>query len=130
MRPVLASSSRTRASVCSALELGDLAVLHDLDRQGMALGRQVFQDADVGRPRAVLVAPTARQLLLVEQDLAQLLGRADVERPAGELVQLLFELEHALLESDESLRSCGASTLMPACSMPSSTGISGRSIVS
>ena len=32
--------------------------------------------------------------------------------------------------SDESLRSCGASTLMPACSMPSSTGISGRSMVS
>ena len=86
-----------------ALELGDLAVLHDLDRQRMALRRQVLEDADVGRPRAVLVAPAARQVLLVEQDLAQLLGRADVERPAGELVELLLELEHALLELGREL---------------------------
>ncbi len=81
-----------------ALELGDLAMLHDLDGQRMTLGREVLQDADVGRPRAVLVAPAARQILLVEQDLAQLLGRADIEGTAGELVQFLLELEHPLLE--------------------------------
>ena len=106
-------------------------MLHDLDRQRMALGREVLQDADVGRPRAGLVALAARQVLLVEQDLAQLLGRADIERAGRRSCgSRCSSSSIRFSNSADRVRRRGASTLMPAVSMPSSTGISGRSIVS
>ena len=42
--------------------------------------------------------------MCVEQDLAELLRRAEVERLAGELVGLLLEREHALAELAALLR--------------------------
>ena len=81
-----------------AFQLGELAVLEDLHRQRMALRREVFQHRGVGRPGAVLVALAAGQLLFVEQDFAQLLGRADVELAAGDLVDLALEFGQPLLE--------------------------------
>ena len=81
-----------------AFELGELAVLQHLDGQRMALRGEIVEHAGVGRPRAVLVALAAGQVLFVEQDLAQLLGRGDVELAAGDLVQLAFELAQTLLE--------------------------------
>ncbi len=73
-------------------------MLQDLDRQRMALRREVVEHLGVGCPRAVLVALAAGQLLLVEQDLAELLGRADVELAAGDLVDLDLQLAQPLLE--------------------------------
>ena len=56
--------------------------------------------------------------LLLEQHLAQLLGRAEVERPPGELVGLLLELGHAPAEVGREAPSGSArSTLMPCRSM-------------
>ena len=81
-----------------ALELGELAMLQDLHGQRMALRGEIVEHRGIRGPRAVLVALATRQLLLVEQDLAQLLGARDVEFAAGDLVQLDLERGQPLLE--------------------------------
>ncbi len=73
-------------------------MLQDLHRQCMALRGEIVEHRSIGGPGAVLVALAARQLLFVEQDLAQLLGRSDVEFAAGNLVNLGLEFGQALLE--------------------------------
>ncbi len=77
-----------------ALELGVLPVLDDLRRQRVHAG-EVFEHVHVGAG-AGLGALEHRQLLLREQNLLKLLGRADVELPAGELVDFAFKLKQPL----------------------------------
>ena len=81
-----------------ALELGELAPVEHARRQIVALGRQLLEHVGAGGIGAGLALLAAGQAHLVEQHLAQLLGRADVELMAGELVDLLLELGHALGE--------------------------------
>ena len=80
-----------------ALELGERAVLEQPGRQRI-VGGELLQLGLVGRRRAGRRAPADRQAELAEQDLADLLRRAEVERLAGELVGLRFERQHALGE--------------------------------
>ena len=60
----------------------------------MALGRHFFQRIHIGGPGAGLGLAAAFQAHLVEQDFAQLLGRADIEILARQLVN--FRLQPAL----------------------------------
>ena len=62
----------------------------------MTLRRDVFQHADIGGPCAGLGARAAGNLHPIEQQFAQLLGRADIEFAAGEFVDVLFQ-RHLLL---------------------------------
>ena len=79
------------------LELGERAVLEDQPRQRM-VERQLGERILVGRglPRRRLLLH--RQLLPLEQDLLDLLGRAEVEGLAGRGVGLLFFLQDLLAE--------------------------------
>ena len=70
-------------------ELGQLAEALDL-RDDLVLVADRLQHARVGR-EARLAAPLARQAELLEQDLAELLRRADDELLAGELPDLALE---------------------------------------
>ncbi len=67
----------------------ELAPALDL-RNDLVLGADRLQHAGVGRV-AGLAATLARQAELLEQDLAELLRRADRELVAGELEDLAFE---------------------------------------
>ena len=82
----------------SALELGELAPIEDPQRQIMALGRQLLQHIGAGGIGAGLALFARAEAELVEQHLAQLLGRADIEGTARELVDLALELGQALAE--------------------------------
>ena len=64
----------------------------------MALGGEDLEDVGAGGigPRLALLA--AVEPLLVEQHLAELLGRADVEQPSGEAVNLVLQQGEALGE--------------------------------
>ena len=76
-----------------ALQLGQLAPFQHLDRQFVALGGQGVEHVRAGRVGAGLaLLAAAVQAHLVEQHLAQLLGRADGEGVAGQLVDLLLQL--------------------------------------
>ena len=57
----------------------------------MALGRHFFQRIDIGGPGAGLGLAAAFQAHLAEQNIAQLLGRADIEILARQLVDLDFQ---------------------------------------
>ena len=70
-------------------QLGQLAPALDLG-DDLVLGADRLEHAGVGRV-AGLAAPLARQAELAEQDLLQLLGRAERELLAGELVDLGLE---------------------------------------
>ena len=78
-----------------ALELGQAAVLQQLGRQRVVFG-QLFQHLFVGAARAGGGLLDHRHAQLVEEDLAQLLGRAQVEGLAGDLVGLLLQRVDAL----------------------------------
>jgi hypothetical protein len=80
-----------------ALELGQAAVLEDLGRQREVL-RQLGEHLLVGAGRAGGGLLLHRQAELAEQDLADLLGAADVEGLAGEFVQLALQPDQALAE--------------------------------
>ena len=92
-------------------------------RQLVALRGQLLEHARrrwTTRPSRVLLAP--RQAHLAEQDVAELLGRAEVERLAGELVDLVLQRRHALREIAGQPRRICRSMRMPARSMRASTG--------
>ena len=74
-----------------ALELGEMAPVEHPGRQVVALGGQAIEDIGAGRVGAALGALAAGQAELVEQNLAELLGRGDVERAPGETVYLGLE---------------------------------------
>jgi hypothetical protein len=79
------------------LELRERAVLEQHLGQRM-VRRELLQHLLVGGGLPGRGLPRDRELHALEQDLAELLGRAQVERAAGELVGLLLEREHALAE--------------------------------
>ena len=81
-----------------ALELGEQAPVEHLARQLVAFGGKLLERARVGAPGAGLGAPAAGETHLVEQDLAELLRRADVEVLAGKLPDLVFEARDGLRE--------------------------------
>ena len=60
-------------------------------RQLVALLGQVFEHARAGCPLPGLGPRAARQLHLAEQDIAELLGTADIDWLAGKLVDLGFK---------------------------------------
>ena len=74
-----------------ALELGELAVFQHLAHDLVFRGQRL-QNVDRGGARLPLAVFHRRgQLQIVEQHVAQLLRRADVERPAGEPVDVRGE---------------------------------------
>ena len=64
----------------------------------VALQHQFLEDVGPGRPGARLRLLAARQVELAEQDVAELLRRADVEALAGEFVDLRLEAGEFLRE--------------------------------
>ena len=96
---------RQRVQV-GVLELGELAPALDLG-DDLVLVADLGEHARVGR-EAGLAAPLLGQPQLFEEDLAELLRRADRELVAGELVDLALELgdplRHALADLRETLR--------------------------
>ncbi len=82
----------------SRLQLLDLPPVEHARGQVVALVGQRLQHLRVGRIGARLALALALQAHLVEQDLAQLLGRADGEALAGQLVDPLLQLRHTLAE--------------------------------
>ncbi len=68
-----------------------------LFRQVLA-GGQVVEQAGARLPLARPGLATAGELEVVEQELAQLLGRAQVELVAGQVVDLRLQPDHALGE--------------------------------
>ena len=108
------------------LELRVLAILDDLRRQRVRLG-QLLQHVGIGA-RPGLGFLDDRQAELLEQHLRELLGRADVERMAGQLFDFLLQLRRAARRSARSARRAAAgSTRTPVNSMSASTSISGTS---
>ena len=67
-------------------------------RQVMAFGGEVFQHVGACRIGPGLALLATRKAHLVEQDLAQLLGRADIEFRSGDVVDLVFQPGHFLGE--------------------------------
>ena len=72
-------------------------MLEELARQRI-VGGELLQHVLVGRRRAARGLAPDRQAELAEQDLADLLRAAEVERLAGDVVGLLLERGHALGE--------------------------------
>ena len=74
-----------------ALQLGELAPVEHPRRQVVALRRQLLQNVGAGAVGARLALAPALEAHLVEQHLAELLGRADGEGMAGEGVDLALQ---------------------------------------
>ncbi len=74
-----------------AAQLGETAPFQNLLGDLVALGGHLFQRIDIGGPGAGLGLAPAFQAHLAEQDVAQLLGRADIEILARQLVDLGFQ---------------------------------------
>src|ERR1700688_954625 len=79
----------------------------------MALRRELLEHLGVGHVGTGLALPAAREAHAVEEDLAELLGRAHVEALAGELVDLPFELDEAGREILREALELGAVDLDP-----------------
>jgi hypothetical protein len=79
-------------------QLLQLAPVENRPWQRVTLGGERFKHLRAGRVLAGPRLARGSQPLLLEQHFAQLLGRAEVERPPGELVGLLLELGHAPAE--------------------------------
>ena len=85
-------------------QLGELPPLqHDVDQLARVLGQvlargQIVEQVGARLPLAGLGLAAAGQLQAVEQELAELLGRAQVELVPGKLVDLLLEPGDALGE--------------------------------
>ncbi len=75
------------------LELGQSPVLQDEPRQLVTLLGQLLQHRLGGRRRALGRLGDHRQALLLEEDLADLLGRAQVEPAPGLVVGRLLQLD-------------------------------------
>ena len=73
------------------LQLGELAPVEDAGGERVAACRELVEDIGAGRPGAGLGLLAAGQAELAEEDIAQLLGRADVEVFAGEFVDLALQ---------------------------------------
>ena len=69
----------------------DLPPLQDLLRKFVALLGEFVEDLRRGRPRAGLGLGAAGNSHLAEQDVADLLGAADIDRLAGDLLELGFD---------------------------------------
>ena len=111
------------------LELRVLAVLDDLGRQRVRLG-QLLQHVGIGA-RPGLGFLDDRQAQLLKQHLRELLRRADVERMAGQLFDLLLQLGEPLAVACAQLgQPLRGSTRTPVNSMSASTSMSGTSSVS
>src|SRR5438552_898028 len=82
--------ARQRVGI-SRFQLRDLTPVENLLRQLVALLGELFEHARTGRPLAGLGPCAASQAELAEQDIADLLGTAGIDRFAGELVDLAFE---------------------------------------
>src|SRR5215475_12941502 len=96
-----------------ALQLRQLAPLEHARRQVVTLRRQLLEHVGAGGVGAGLALLAGAQSHLVEQHVAQLLGRADVEGMAGEFVDLLLELGEALGEVARQAIELGAVDLHP-----------------
>ena len=96
-RPVAAIHHLRQLVRVRRLELRQRAVLEQDLRQRI-VGGELGQHVLVGRRLSGRGLAQRRQLHLVEQDLAQLLRRGEVERLPGELIRLLLEREHLLAE--------------------------------
>ncbi len=79
------------------LELGQAAIVQQHLGQRIILG-QFLQHFLIGGRCARGGLLDHRQLQLAEQDLAQLLGRIQIEGLAGQVVSLLFDFQHAFAE--------------------------------
>jgi hypothetical protein len=77
-------------------QLGELAPVDDLARQLVAFGGKIFQQLRRGRPLAGLGLRAARQAHLAEQDVTELLRRADVDALADQAVDFLLQAGSAL----------------------------------
>ena len=112
------------------LELGELTVLEDERGDGVVLG-QLFEDVlRGGDDLALAVLHRLGQEHLVEEDVAELLGRVDVEAVAGLLVDLSARLSISTARRLDMVLRTVESMRTPACSMRRRTGTSGRSMVS
>ena len=80
------------------LELGELAPVEDAGGQFVALFGEVLEHPRRGRPGAGRGLLGPRQAHLAEQDVAELLGRAEVERRADDLLHLGLDPRHPLRE--------------------------------
>ena len=75
-----------------ALQLAQLAPVEHPRRQVVTPGGEPLEDVGAGGVGAALAALAAGQVHLVEQDLAQLLGRADGEGAPDQFVDLRLQL--------------------------------------
>ena len=91
--------------------------------------RSSSTSASVAQAPVLVFLPPGRPHL-AEQHVADLLGRADVERLAGQLVDLALEPAELLREVAGEARQDLAVDRMPRASIRASTGASGRSSVS
>ena len=100
-------------------------------RQFNALCRQIIEHVRIGAPGAGRSFAPARQAHPAEQDIAQLLGRADIEVLAGERVDFRLDLAGSFARTRrKACASTARSTRMPSRSIAASTATSGRSSVS
>ena len=90
------------------LELRQHPPVEDAGREVVALRRQLLQHVGAGAPGAGLAALAALQAHALEEDLAELLRRADVELLAGEGLDLVLQRRHALREVPRQPRERGA----------------------
>ena len=82
--------SRQRLGIGRA-QLRHLPPVENLARQRVALLGEFFQFARAGRPLPGLGLGAAGQAHFAEQDVAELLGRAGIERLAGERLDFVFQ---------------------------------------
>ena len=122
--------ARQRVGV-GRLQLGELAPVEDARRQLVAFRGQVFEHARRGRPGAGRGLLAARQAHLAEQDVAELLGRAEIER-ARRRACVISASSRAMpgANSPERRDSMSRSMATPRRSIRASTATSGRSSVS
>jgi len=91
---------------------------------------QFVEDLRRCRPRSGLGLAAARQSHLAKDDVAELLRAADIDRLAGDLLDLGFDPRAVWAKSPDSRASTWRSIEMPRRSIRASTPISGRSSVS
>ena len=102
-------------------ELGELAPVEDSCAAVVAFGGEVVEHLRRSpTPRSWSCA--AGQPHAAEQDVAELLGRAEIEALAGEFVGLVLESRGRWANSPDSRDSICRSTQMPRYSMRASTG--------
>jgi hypothetical protein len=124
-RPVRGSSSSGQRLDVGRAQLGVQPPVEQ-HRDHRVRRAQLLEHAGVGRV-AGLRPPAAGQVQLVEQDLLELLGRAEVELVADRRVDLLLQPTDLARELLRQLAEGARSMATPVASMSASTGISGSS---